>query len=205
MRSRERAVVYTGLALCLCLALRASFVSPALARPDSADIPVPKIAVCSVPQIVNELMDSDRFKPQREEFERGLRQELLEPLNDQLTALQAEAGTIDRDDQEAVRKLQGRFGELQREGSRLQGEVARRVEERIAEQLVECYGLVKESATAVAQDLGFNYLLASSGPEDKLETQSVMALSRDLISRPVLMSPEGTDISADVREDLKLK
>lgn len=205
MRPRERAALYAVLALAIGLALRASLVSPAFARADSRDLPDPKIAVCAVPQIVNELMDSDRFQPDREEFERGLREELLNPLNEQLTALQQEAGTVDRNDQEAVRKLQGRFAELQREGARLQGEIARKVEEKIAQQLVECYGLVKESATAVAHDLGFNYLLASSGPDDKLETETVMALSRDLISRPVLMSPEGTDISAEVREDLKLK
>jgi hypothetical protein len=196
-------VVYAGLALAIALALKPTMVSPALARPASDDLPAPKIAVCAVPQIVNDLMDSDRFKPDREEFERGLREELLTPLNEQLAAIQQEASTVDRSDQEAVRKLQN--GELQREGARLQGEIARKVEEKIAQQLTESYGLVRDSATAVAEDLGFNYLLASSGPDDELETESVMALSRDLISRPVLMSPEGADITADVREDLKLK
>lgn len=205
MRPRERAVLYTGLALALVLALKASVVSPALARQDTSDLPEPRIAVVAMPQIVNSLMDSDRFRPQREEFELNLREELLKPINEQIAELQQEASGVDRSDQEAMRKLQTRFGELQREGARVQGEIARKVEEKVAEQLVECYTLVKESATAVAEDLGFNYLLASGGPEDKLETQTVMALSRDLISRPVLLSPEGADISADVREDLKLK
>ncbi|HBS29187.1 MAG TPA: hypothetical protein DEB06_06980 [Phycisphaerales bacterium] len=210
MRAGERVLVYGGLVLAVALGLRASVVSPALARaPREAgggrEAPAPVIAVCAVNPLVDDLMDSDRFKPDREELEKTLREELLEPINEELGKLQKDSEAVDRSNEDEVRKLRDRYVELQREGARRQGEIARRVEEKVAAQLVECYGLVRESAIDIAEDLGFNYLLASTGADEELEKETVVALTRDMSNRPVLLSPKGTDITEDVRVDLKLK
>jgi Skp family chaperone for outer membrane proteins len=197
----ERLFFYGVLSFGLFLFARAT-VRPAAALPGGSDTP-PRIAVCSVIRITDELMDTDRFKPARVEYEDGLREELLKPVLDLMQEVQEEARGLKEDDPK-LRDLGERHRSLQRQAQQATQQIAQRVEQRVAEQLIECYGLVRASAVAIAEQQGYTHLLASTDPEEELKTETVMKLVRDFLARPVLLAPKGSDITEDVRTDLKL-
>lgn len=205
MRHTERLFIYGATALALLCALRAGPTNPgAEAHARTADPAASVIGVCSVVKITDELMESDRFKPARIEFEDSLRKEKLDGILAEMKALQQQVEGVSRDDPK-FGELRERFGRLQREAQRETQEIARKVELKVAEQLSECYQLVRGAAVAVAEDLGYTYVLASTDPDEKLKSQTVVSLMRDVLSRPVLLSPKSADITEDVRKDLKLQ
>lgn len=198
----ERFALFGALALALLLAFRGGITSSASARSPADE--VPRIAVCSVVKITDELMDTDRFKPERVEFEDDLRKKQLEPILEEMKGIREKVEGMKPDEPE-FNDLRERFRRLQSEAQRNSSEIMQKVEAKVAEQITQCYQLVRASTVAVAEDQGFNYVLSSGDPEDKIKTESVMKLVRDLLSRPVLLAPKGTDITEDVRKDLKLE
>lgn len=205
MRPIERSCLYALLALSVLLAWRHGPVSaPAHARQDASAPDAARIAVCSVVKVTDELMNTDRFKPERQEYEEQLRTDQLKPLVEQLEALRDKLEAMDRQSPE-FQEGREQFARLQREAQAVGQQVAQKVELKVAEQLKECYMLVRSSAQAIAEDLGYSYVLASADPEEELQKGPVVSIMRDLLSRPVIMYPVKADITEDVRKDLKLE
>jgi Skp family chaperone for outer membrane proteins len=206
MRTAERVTLYAAVGAALLLSLNATLptTGAAQAAGAAADAPQPRLAVCALYKIADELMDTERFKPARVEFETQLREESLKPLIDQLKELQQRLESMDQKDP-AFAETRERFFRTQNLAQRTTQEIAQKIERKVAEQLKECYGLARTSAVAVAEDMGFNYVIASNAPDDDLESETVVSLVRDMLSRPVLLNPKEVDISEDVRQDLKLE
>ncbi len=180
-------------------------------RPDGATVraapeetgKAPRIAVVSTLKITDELMNGPRFKPARTEFEDDLREREINPITERLKELQGRIEGMERDDPR-FRDLREQYLRLQRELSEKTHELARAVERKVAEQLVECYALVRTSAAEVAENAGYTFVISSTDPDAKLETDTVVALTRDMLSRPVLVFPREVDITEDVRKELNL-
>lgn len=203
MKSLERFALVAAVGLASIAFLRSGAVAPASAEGLGSDGPV-KIAVCSTVKIVDELMDSERYKPARVELEDGLRKEKLEPIITEGRELQKSLEGMPRDDPKFA-ETREKLIRLQRDAERASREIAQQVEAKVSEQLIECYGLVRASASAVAEQNGYTFVLSSGDAEDIPKGQMVVQLVRDFLSRPVLIAPKGTDISDDVRQDLKLE
>lgn len=178
--------------------------SPAAAREPEAQGGKPTIATCALMKVVDELMETERFRPARVELEDSLRKEKLEPIVEQIKEIQAKSEGMSREDP-AANEIRERYGRLQREAQKAQQEIVRAVEQKVAQQLSECFQLVRQSAEAVAEDLGYAYVIASTDPDTELKMESVVALVRDFLARPVLVAPKGVDITEEVRRDLKLE
>lgn len=206
MRTVERVTLYAAVGLALLLSLNAALPTTSVARAagEAADTAEPRLAVCALYKIADELMDTDRFKPDRVEYENQLRDENLRPLVDQLKELQKRLESMDQKDPDFP-ETRERFFRLQTLAQRTTQDIGQKIERKVAEQLKECYALARASAVALAEDKGFNYVIASNAPDDPMENETVVALVRDMLSRPVLSFPKGVDISDDVRQDLKLE
>ena len=160
------------------------------------------IAVCALPTLINELMSSDRYAPDREAFAEELTKELNE-LTQRGRELSVELRELQPDDPAAQPKLR-EIQELREAIARVQQQNSRRLEVFTAEQIKECNRLVRSSAQAVAEDLGFEFVISSADAEEDL-ADSVETLFRQITSRPVIMFPEENDITSDVRDDLNLE
>lgn len=202
MKSIERFALGAACVLAVMAFVRSGAVPQASAGLAEDGGPV-KIAVCAAVKIVDELMDSDRYKPARAEMEDALRKEKLEPIVTEGRELQKSLEGMARDDPKFA-ETREKLMRLQRDAERATREVAQKIEAKVAEQLVECYGLVRASAAAVAAQQGYTHVLSSGGSEEPPKTEVVLELVRDFLSRPVLVAPEGNDISDDVRRDLKI-
>ncbi|MBL8745957.1 MAG: OmpH family outer membrane protein [Phycisphaerae bacterium] len=198
MKTPDRLALYALLGVGLFALSR-----PLTALPESGD-QSPRIAVCSSMKIVDDLMETERFKPARLEVEAQAKEDLLKPIADLLRDIEEEAKGLKEDDPR-LRELGERHRSLQRQGQQATQEVARRVEIKVAEQLIECYQLVRASAVAVAEEKGFNYVLASTDSDAPMKTEPVMKIVRDFLARPVILAPKEVDITDDVRTDLKLE
>ena len=203
MKTIERISLYVLLVVIAALLLRAA-PGPTAHADEPAPSDPPRIAVCAVVKIMDELMETDRFKPDRLEQEESLRTEKLQPLIDEARELQQQAEGLARDDPK-ITELRERMSRVQREGERVSREIMQTVEKKVAEQLIECYALVRASAAAVAEERGFTYVLASGDPEEPTKSAVVMRVMRETLARPVIVSPKSADITDDVRLDLKLE
>ncbi|MEO1130233.1 MAG: hypothetical protein AAFX05_11080 [Planctomycetota bacterium] len=166
-----------------------------------ADEPV--IAVCAIPTLVNELMQSDRFLPERTRVEEEGQAE-LQGLRDEANRIRDEVRERGPDDPAAQNSIR-RFRALAEQIARGENQLALRLQRLTAEHLGQCYELARSSAIAVAEDLGFEYVIASGSSDEELNRQVPEVLLRQITARPMLKAPEEADITADVRDDLNLE
>ena len=201
MRRSERVTLALLVLAVVALAIRQGPAGPA-AYGARADADEALIAVCAIPTLVNELMASDRFAPEREALEDEFR-ERLEDMNRDLRDLRERLEAGGPDDPDAQRNVES-WRELTREMASVRTELQRRLAQLSASQLAECYDLAKSSAVAVAEDLGFVYLIASGDPDEDLVREDSQTLLRQITARPMLLAPEEADITGEVRDDLNL-
>ena len=204
MRANLNRIVATALGVALgALALRGGIglLSPT-AHAEIAGGDKPIIAVCAVPTLINELMQSDRFRPAREEVEPEARAE-LEAAGKELQEIREGLKGADPNAEEAQQRIQ-RFRELNSRATQLQMQIQVALDRKTAEQLGECFDLVRASADAVAEDLGFDYVIATGGVDEKFSSEQSEVTLRQITARPVIRFPKGADITDDVRDDLKL-
>lgn len=178
-----------------------SLIAPAQATQRRADGGV--VAVVATPDIMNDLMDSDRFKPERDRFAEEKRAE-LEPMIERIQKLQQELQEMPQDDPAFGQTFQ-QFQQLGQQIRQRQTEINAELDKFTAGQILAAYKLVRSSAQAVADDLGYEYVMTSAGEDDEIQAQSVDTTLRQIMSRPVIMFPDDADITADVREDLNLE
>ena len=197
MTRSSRLIPLAILALALAVVIRVPFGSMATARPASEDGHT--IAVCATLLIVDELMDSDRYKPDRDALEEEKRNQ-IQPLMEDLQSL-SQRGQAAQAAGEDISGLQQEYQALQRRLQQAQQQARQEIAELMQQQIIDCYGLIRTSAKAVAKDLGYDYVVSSSRPDDTMEDNP----TGEFLSRPMLVFPEDTDITEEVREDLKLE
>jgi hypothetical protein len=166
-----------------------------------------KIAICQVVELVDELMESDRFAPARADHEESLRDEIIRPLIEQGKAIENDLRHAAPDDP-ANNERKQRLLELREFVlPQAQQQASIRQEQFVAGQTIDAYALVAGSAKDVAQEMGFTFLFATDASERSLEELRGMpmaAIQQAILSRPVLLFPESVDISDEIRDDLNL-
>ncbi len=170
--------------------------APSKAKPGEA------IAVCDIINVVERLMDSDRYKPARDEAGAASEKAIADFRARAQAAEDALRGMDEKAEgfEAARREYQLAGMALQREGQRL----AQEMDALTTKQLGEAYGVVRASAEAVADQLGYSYVIASRPADKPLDAADTAAVVRAMLARPVIRFPEGADITADVKQDLKI-
>ncbi len=203
MRSTERFFIYAALAAAVVIAAGGRFArSDAFAQDSAAAKAENPIAVCDLVTIVEKLMESDRYRPAREEAQLAA-EEKLRPLSEAGRAAEQRARATPQDDpsfQDQVRALQMAQAEYQQAFQQTGAEL----EKLTVSQLAEAYEIARASAEDIAGDLGYSYLIASRDAEKPIEAPDVAGAVRTMLARPVILAPEGTDITEDILADLKL-
>lgn len=213
MRLSERLVMYTLCAGALAVSLSVMCGSPlgigarASAAVDTAEAGAGegevKIAVVSLMKIADELMDSSRYKPERDELDETINKELIRPAIEALQDLEKKIQGAGEQSPEFP-AMRNEYVRLRQELTRKQQEAAQKAEALVGEQLKACFQMVRDSAAAIAEKKGFTYVMSSMRPDDKFQNGPVQATIRDVLARPMLVFPKGVDITEDVRDDLKL-
>jgi Skp family chaperone for outer membrane proteins len=199
----------TGISLAaLLLALNANLASPNVAGAavtKDKDIPDAHVAICSVVAITDELMASDRFRPDIDANADKLRDDLIKPIVEEGKSLEQALKDADSDDP-ANNDRKKRLLELREAAQQAQQRAGIEQEKFVANKTIEAYEMATASARAIAKDMGFNYVVASIGPDEELTKDMPMSAVRNaILGRPMVMMPDGVDISDAVRDDLHLE
>jgi len=205
MRLTERFFIYGSIGLAIVIAAGGRLAQSDAFAQDSADAAKTAehpIAVCDLVSIVEKLMESDRYRPAREEAQLAA-EEKMRPFREAGLAAEQKARNTPQDDPtfpDLVREMQRTQAEYQKAFQ----EMGVELEQLTVKQLAEAYEIARASAEDVAGDLGFNYLLSSRDATEAIESPDVAGAVRSMLARPVIMAPEETDITEDVMADLKL-
>ncbi len=196
MRQWQQAAVFFILGLGAALgggaaAMRASQPEPA------------RVATCDVYGVIEKLLETDRFKPDREAEEKKA-QETLQPLQDELTELQQRLQGADPKD-EATQDLYRQFQQKRQEFQQAASEIQTRVRKFMSKQFLDAYTMAKASTDAVAEELGYDYVVCSRGIDEKIKADDPDRVVQAVLARPIIKLPKDADITADVKDDLKLE
>lgn len=216
MKNTERSIVYAVLAVCLVLGLaslngriQASATAASVSATDpSADEPAAgeskpvKIAVCDVYGVTEKLVESDRFVPDREAEEKRLR-EMIEPMRQELTDMQREIDGLDPKDEATQAKIR-EFRAKREQLAIAEQKAATAFGTFVAGQFLDAFEIARGSVSAVAERNGYTHVLASRDPSKRIETLNPERIVEAFLGRPVIVAPEGTDITLDVLAELHL-
>mgnify|MGYP000107535689 CR=1 FL=1 len=208
MKTRERLFVYGALLACIILALRPQFATTAAASTRSASAMVgaepvsARIATCDVYELVEKFVTGERFDAPRKAEEERIRLR-MKPLEDELVALENELKDADPKDEAAQEKART-FQRKRSEFALLRGKAQQDYTDFVAKQYVNAFEEVKSSAAAVAERLGYTHVIASRTAEKEIKTTDPERLVEAFLGRPITVAPEGSDITEEVKADLKL-
>lgn len=165
--------------------------------------PSGEIAYVGGLSVLFDLLESERYKPEMEELNAEA-EEALAQFDERMNELRGEFENIDQSDPEAMQSIQQRAQQLQAEQQATQQQWQQRIAEAQAANFQEAFNEMRASAQAIAESQGFKYVLFGEDPETQLREGVSGNPAQEMLMRNVLVAPEGTDITADVRADLNL-
>ena len=212
MHIKERLFVYSALLACAILALRpslspsAAVASPPPAQSAAAEPPLPpsaRIATCDIYEIVEKIVIGERFEgPRKVEEERlGAR---LKPLEEELTAMEEALKAADPADAAAQEQALV-FQQRGKEYSLLRGKSQQDYTDYVGAQYVRAFDDARAAAAAIAKRLGYTHVIASRTSEKQIKATDPERLIEAFLGRPVTVAPDGTDITDEVKAELKLR
>lgn len=202
MRTAERLFLYPIAIAGLILGLASTTFEPAArATADGAEVEL-KIATCDLFKIVERLMESDRYAPAREEA-MAAAEERIRPHQERLEEAQRRAQSTPQDDP-LFRDIVRDFQRAQQEYQARAQELMREQEMFTTRQILECFRLVRSSTEEIAEQMGYTLVLQTRFKQDDDELQDMQSVVRAMLARPVAVSPDAIDITADVLFELRL-
>lgn len=156
-----------------------------------------RFATCDVYAVMQQLVESERYKPKRVAGQEKARSELKE-IAGQISALEQQLKSMDPKDEKALaifREFNAKkemFSERQKE-----------LDEFLGDQFVQAYDEIRKAADAVAEREGYTHVLATRRRDEKVSNNMEQA-TQQMLARPVLRAPVGDDITERVLTELKL-
>lgn len=199
MSKLERMFVY-GILVALSLAVVRGHGAggEAHAAGVTAREPAPaKIATCDVYAVMQVLVESDRYKPTRVSEQDKARAQLKD-IADQIKTLEGQLKSMDPKDEKALQVFRD-YNTKKEQFQERQSEL----DEFLGNQFVTAYEEVRKAADAVGEKMGYTHVIASRKASEKPSTD-MDKITQQVLSRPVLRSPAGDDITEAVLSELKL-
>ncbi len=191
--------------LLIVLAIGAALIAAGAALRTETPKADTEIAVCDVYNVMERLMNSDRIAPAIQEKQDAIAAE-IKPLEDQLRLLQQELQAANQEDPSFQAKVQ-RFEQLRQQYFQLQQALTVEMQRFIAEKQVEAFELARDSASGIAEEMGYTYLVNSRDANKRIEVggNTPDNVTASVLSRVMLMLPEEDNITEDVIEELNLE
>lgn len=196
MKHRSVIVVAAGVVLAV-LGLRASS-----AGPDEKPA-APLIAVCDMDQLVRDLMNHERYDQRlKKEYDENKAQskELYDDMSKKYKAFQDAPETGSEHD-----RLEKEYDAAYEKYHKHRDQWGKKHEKLWMDLNWEAFSEAKSAAVRVATDHGYAYLLGSDTTDEAFASSSLSRFHYERGARRVLMAPEGTDITKDVRDALRVQ
>lgn len=200
MHKSERLFVYGGLTLAIALAFGWRGLGDSAHAQGGSASPAPaKIAVLDPLFVVERLVDSDRYKPARDTFQKD--------AADKLTKSQTEFGELEAKFRSLPEDSPEKPGIVEKaQGIRAEDEKTKAsVDKFNTDQIADAYRVVIEAATKVANARGYTHIIGSRTDSQLVRSPNVQGAVQEMLARPVLLMPTGDDLTAEVMKELKIE
>ncbi len=200
MRTYERIGLWGGVVVAIGLACGIRLPEPqVVAQPGSQVI---RVATVDMFQLIESMIESERYKPARDARDAEIRTK-FDALNAELKALETKVQLIPQGTPEFQATMQqGQAKEVERQQYAQQ--VGRENDAFVASQVREAYGIVHKAANDAAEQLGYTHVFATRLDAANMKGDSLAPIMQEILARPLIRSGEMDDITARVRDDLKL-
>ena len=173
----------------------------AIASRPAAEIPVGRLDIYLVMQAQ---MSTEDFISERVELTEQYNAR-LDPLIDQIESRGDLLRLLDPSDPSSRERAE-EYEMLRTQYNQLTAEAQTGVQTLYIQQLLNAYQMGADAANQIADEAGIEVLMASRAPGSKFDsTDNINIVLQDLLSRPILSSPAGTDITDQVLERLGLE
>ena len=170
---------------------------------DDAHSKAYSIGFVNVNKVVTALLDTSKFKEERETLTEGLQAEEAE-WQEQFAAMQEKYADIQSADDPRAAEAQTAASTLQREFRQWQNAANQKVNEMAVNQLQQGYTEVIDAIDIVAEDQGVDLVLRFTPVEEELPATTNGETMLAIRMRPILKSPDGLDLTPDVMDELAL-
>lgn len=161
------------------------------------------IASCDMDQLVWDLMRSDKYDQRlKKEYDarKAESKELYDEMMKKYNALKDAPETgPDRD------RLDSEYDEAYEKYTKHREEWSNKHEKLWMELTWEAFSEAKQAAVRTATDHGYAYVLNSDTTDEPFTTSSMSRFHYERGARRVLLAPDGTDITDDVRDALRVQ
>jgi Skp family chaperone for outer membrane proteins len=198
----ERVVLYVTAVVCLAIVLGVRGVDgTAIASQDTASSSQ-KMATVDVLALVQETLQSDTFRPERESVaEEWTRR--LDAAQAELQRLQEEIQLLPQNDPQQG-PLRQQYQRLAQQAQQIGQQANQAYQEMSARQAREAYAKVHSAADKVAASQGFGVVFATRTDATIDESSNLATVTQEILARPVLFGPATTDLTGMVRTELGL-
>lgn len=200
MRTVERVGLWAGVVIAIG-------VGAGLRTPEQAAIAQPagqivRVATVDMFLLLESMIESDRYKPARDARDAEIRAK-FEAYNAELKALETKIQLIPQGTPEFQATMQqGQAKETERQQYAQQA--GREQDAFVAAQVKEAYAIVHKAANDAAEQLGYTHVISTRLEGTNMKGESLAPIMQEILARPLVRSASADDITARVREDLKL-
>jgi len=205
MKTTERLVIYSGLALSLLLALsNYQYGSVAIAKPApgiAADSP--RIATVDILSVVERMVSSDKYKADRKVND-DEQLKSFQPLAEEIQKIQEEAKDL-KEESEKYKGLSAKFAEVKPKYDQARQNAANIVEKFNTLQVAEVYRLVLDAANTMATTSGYTHVIASKGGAPTIASTNIPGAVQEMLARPVIKGVAADDLTERLIKELNLE
>lgn len=177
-------------------------IQPANAQPTSSSRPA-RIATVDTFAVLQLQLNTDQFVSQRVALEEQFR-EAVAPLEQQDSDLQSQLAELAPTDPR-VPQLQAQRQQLFGQFNQLRQQLALASDRLSAEQAAIAYRQVHEQVNTIAERRGFTHVFGTRMQVDLMAPQDSNSAMQEILGRPVLRAPEGSDITDAVLASMNLE
>lgn len=200
MGTKERILIYAGLVLAIVLALGWKGIDRhAHASAEMDDL---RIATVDILSIVQDKLDSEKYRPAREAEEERLVSQ-RDQIMDRLTEIQRRFEVI-ADGDPQVNELMQEAQQLQQQLQQFVQQANEQLDRFMAGQVAEAYRSIKNAALEVAGEEGYTHVFASRQSAVELEPEGTTQAMQEILARPLLVAEDADDLTSRVRGRLDM-
>lgn len=205
MKTAERIVIYTGLALSISLAAGYQWMAtPAVAGAGAPyAVADTRIATVDILGITEKMILSEKYLSARN-TNTAAQNKMLEELDRGLKDVIARAQATQENSPER-KALEQEFTTKDQDLQRTAAQARAQIEQFNTIQVAECFKIVAAAANKLGSELGYTHVISTRSGEPTIRSNNVAGAVQEILARPVILGTTGDDLTDRLVRQLGLE
>ena len=189
-------------ALALMIAALVTLTHSVRGNTQNAGAPPARIATIDLLGLLEDMLQTDAYKPDRDEF-RGEWETKISDMQNALAQIEGELRLASPTDPN-TRQLQQRYQQTGYQYQQLQRQAGMEFDRFSADQAASAYAMLHEKAAELAAELGYTHLVTSRRSGEIADRGSLATVTQEILARAVILSPDTDDLTETLRDRLSI-